>query len=229
METSPRERHFIAVSIVAALVPAWETERCGDGQGSVSNMNSQKSAQSSDIDPLLQELLELMRQRLLLMHDVARAKWNMKKPLADTGREQSMLRALAEKGRALGMESEFTSVFFAAQIEASRLLQMEDLRRWKTERRGPFVDAPGLTQDVRPRIDKLNEKLVAALANARPVLRGRETHFRRLAANTLKGEGITAEIRDKAIRPLTGGSESGATKRAASRNNASRDKASNEP
>jgi hypothetical protein len=35
METSPRERHAIAVSIVPALVPTWESEKCGDGKGSV--------------------------------------------------------------------------------------------------------------------------------------------------------------------------------------------------
>ena len=102
-----------------------------------------------------------MTQRLLLMHDVARAKWNARKPLADNGRETIMLRVLAEKGRVLGMEPEFTYGFFAAQIEASRLLQADDIRRWKAERHGPFADAPDLNGDLRPRIDKLNDKLLA--------------------------------------------------------------------
>jgi hypothetical protein len=51
---------------------------------------------------------------------------------------------------------------------------MEDLRRWKAERRGPFADAPDLKRDLTPKIDALNEKLVATLAKARPILRGRE-------------------------------------------------------
>ena len=51
----------------------------------------------------------------MLMHDVARAKWNAKKPIADVGREKIMVRELAEKGRALGMEPEFTSDFFGAE------------------------------------------------------------------------------------------------------------------
>jgi chorismate mutase-like protein len=165
-------------------------------------MNAQFSAQCSNSDPLVEELLHLMTRRLLLMHEVARAKWNAKKPLADHDRETIMLCALAEKGRVLGMEPEFTKGFFAAQIEASRLLQTDDLRRWKDERHGPFADAPDLNSDLRPRIDTLNGKLLAALAKVRPTLRGREALIRRLAANSLQGTGITAEIRDKAIRPL---------------------------
>jgi hypothetical protein len=50
----------------------------------------------------------------------------------------------------------------------------------------------------------LNEKLAAVLAKARPVMHGREALVRRVAAKSLEGEGITAEIRDKAIRPLIG-------------------------
>jgi chorismate mutase-like protein len=175
METSRREVQIIAVSIAAASGPAWASERCGECEtSSVSEMKTQSNAHCSDCDPQLEELLGHVVQRLLLMHDVARAKWNAKKPLADNDRETIMLRELTEKGRGRGMEPEFTSEFFAAQIEASRLLQMEDLRRWKAERRGPFVDAPDLKRDLTPKIDALNEKLVATLAKARPILRGRE-------------------------------------------------------
>ncbi len=96
------------------------------------------------------------------------------------------------------------TVFLQAQIEASRLLQADDIRRWKAERHGPFADAPDLNGDLRPRIDKLNDKLLAALVKVRPTLRGREDLIKRLAAKALEGTGITAEIRDKAIRPLIG-------------------------
>jgi chorismate mutase len=167
-------------------------------------MNAQFSAQCSDSDPLLEDLLRLMRQRLLLMHDVARAKWNAKKPLADTDREKIMLRGLVEKGRGMGIEPEFAGDFFTAQIDASRLLQMNDLRRWKADGQGPFADVPDLNADLRPRIDTLNDKLMASLAKVRPALRGRDALVRRLAAKSLGGPGITAEIRDKAIRPLMG-------------------------
>ena len=67
MEASPREMRVIAASIVAALVPAWETNRCGDGKSSASDLNAQSVVQSSESDPLLDELMGLMRRRLLLM------------------------------------------------------------------------------------------------------------------------------------------------------------------
>ena len=79
----------------------------------LSDLKAQSVVQSSESDPLLDELMGLMRRRLLLMHDVARAKWNAKKPIADVGREKIMLRELAEKGRAMGLEPEFTSEYFS--------------------------------------------------------------------------------------------------------------------
>jgi chorismate mutase len=180
-----------------------------------SEFRSHVTAAREDTDPPLEDLLGLMRQRLLLMHDVARAKWNTKTPLTDPDREKIMLRELALKGRDLGIEPQFTSAFFAAQIDAAKLLESEDFRRWETERRGPFADAPDLKRDVRPRIDAVNAKLLAALAKVQPLLRGREARVRRMAAKALEGQGMTSEVRDKAICPLTVRISKGAAKKTA--------------
>jgi chorismate mutase len=129
-----------------------------------------------------------------------------------------MLRELAEKGRALGLDPAFTSSFFAAQVEASKLMQRDDFRRWEAERRGPFTEALDLKRDLRPRIDALNSKLLTTLAKARPVLRSAdEPIIRRLAVKALEGEGITPEVRDSAVRPLTSPPSKTAAKKTASR------------
>jgi chorismate mutase-like protein len=205
----------VFVSIVAAFASSRETIGCDDGSGSTAHFLAQASAQPPRVDPAIDDLLKLMKQRLLLMHDVARAKWNAKTPLADPDREKAMLSELAEKGRALGLDPAFTSGFFAAQIEASKFMQRDDFRRWEAERRGPFADAPDLKRDLRPRIDALNSKLLATLVKARPVLRDREAIIRRLAVKALAGEGITAEVRDRAVRPLTGTPSNTAAKKTA--------------
>jgi chorismate mutase len=207
----------VFVTIVAHFVSVPET----DGRDNCISANTcvlaQAGAQPPRVDPAIDNLLELMKQRMLLMHDVARTKWNAKTPLADPDREKAMLRELAAKGRALGLDPAFTSSFFAAQIEASKLMQRDDFRRWKAEKRGPFTEALDLKRDLRPRIDALNSKLLTTLAKARPVLRSAdEPIIRRLAVKALEGEGITPEVRDSAVRPLTSAPSKTAAKKTAS-------------
>ncbi len=152
----------------------------------------------------LQRLLLLMRDRLLLMHDVARWKWNEKRPIEDKEREQAFLRDVVSHADQLQLNPTFVRTFFTAQIEASKLVQKADHERWKAEGRKPFADVPDLVKVQRPRIDTLNMDLLVALAEAKPYLKeeGAEKRLRALAEDGLVGEGITSTVRDVAIAPL---------------------------
>jgi Chorismate mutase type II len=46
--------------------------------------------------PEVTSLLRLMRDRLTLMRDVARSKWNANRPVGDPKREQSLLQEMDE-------------------------------------------------------------------------------------------------------------------------------------
>jgi chorismate mutase len=146
-----------------------------------------------------------MRDRLDVMHDVARYKWAKKAPVEDAGREAASLREVANRGKGLGLAPETTREFFAAQIEAAKLIQRADFRRWEADRRGPGGEPPDLVHVLRPRIDALNRELLAALAKnqALPGDAGSSTtRIRSRAEILLTGEGIDAEVRAAAIRPL---------------------------
>jgi chorismate mutase-like protein len=144
-----------------------------------------------------------MRDRLALMHDVARSKWNTNRPIGDPEREQALLREMEEEGRRHGLDPELTRAFFAAQIAAARQVQEADLARWRAEGRGPFDGAPDLA-GLRRRIDGLNRQLLAALAEARPHLddAGTREQLRRWAREALSGEGVTDDVRSAALAPL---------------------------
>ena len=151
------------------------------------------------------ELLGLMRSRLDVMHDVARWKWTAKSPVEDPKREAVLLDDVADRGKALGLEPADTRAFFRAQIEAAKVVQRADLHRWEAEHRGPDGEAPDLAKVLRPRIDGLNRDLLAALSRTLPRLQGDEAARKRLqsrADELLAGEGIDAEARTEAIRPL---------------------------
>jgi chorismate mutase len=152
----------------------------------------------------VKKLLRLMRDRLSLMHEVARSKWNAKRPVADPERERALLREMEQKGREVGLDAAFTRAFFAAQIAAARLIQEADLDRWRAEGRPAFRDSPDLSA-LREKIDGLNRELLAALVEVRPELGDARTreHLGRWAEESLTGQGITAEARAAAVAGLT--------------------------
>lgn len=159
------------------------------------------------------DLLILMRERLDVMHDVARYKWAKKAPIEDIGRETASLQSVADRGKGMGLAPEITRAFFEAQIEAAKLVQRADFRRWKADRRGPTGKPPDLAHALRPRIDALNRDLLATLAKHQAQLRdgNAPAEIRSRAELVLTGEGINSEVRAAAIRPLIGTGKSGRT------------------
>jgi chorismate mutase len=148
--------------------------------------------------PAADELLDLMRQRLLLMHDVARWKWNEQRPIADPEREQALLAGVERQASQLGVDPALARRFFAAQIEAAKLVQEEDHQRWRNEKQGRFTDVPDLAKELRPRIDDLNSRLLATLKRI-----GSERHPITQRANVLlAGEGISPAVRRAALAPF---------------------------
>lgn len=186
---SGRWRSCVVVATLLVAAPA--CDRTTDPP-SVQNESQQSIA----------HLLRLMRERLVLMHDVARSKWNAKKPIADAAREKALLDELQAQGRAHGLTAEYTREFFAAQIKASRMLQEVDFARWKSERQGLFADVPDLIAELRPKIDRLNQSLLAALAAAQPCLDSEEGHEFLRQERILTGDGITVRIGALAREPL---------------------------
>jgi chorismate mutase len=162
---------------------------------------SSRAASAGNGHLTFDRLLRRMRQRLDLMHDVARFKWNTQRPIQDVEREQALLKAVVERGQLRQLDADFTKAFFAAQIEAARLTQEADFQRWQIEKQGPFADVPDLMK-LRQQIDQLNEDLLAALADARSFL---ETAEGQEDLDALVAEvfaDVAAPVRDAAVRPL---------------------------
>ena len=158
-------------------------------------------------DAAADALLELMRERLLVMHDVARWKWNARQPIADPKRERELLDELASRAAEHGLSPDEVRRFMRAQIEAGKLVQQADWQRWEAEGQKDFKDAPDLKTELRPKIDRLSEQLLAAFAAvlpqlAEPAARGRISHR---AEQILTGEGIDAGVRATALADLCDG------------------------
>jgi chorismate mutase len=142
-----------------------------------------------------------MRQRLALMHDVARWKWNTGKPITAPQREREVLHSVVERGRGKGLDPELVRPFFAAQLAAARLVQQADFDRWQANKQEPFADTTSLAV-LRQRIDHLNRELIDALAEVRPWLSGQTVQqaLPQRAEEILTGNDL-AGVRETAIAP----------------------------
>lgn len=160
--------------VLKAFVDQWLSQAVQDGtvRAAFDKWISYSWESPAD-DPLpIDRLGRLMQQRLALAADVARSKWNSKASIEDLAREKEIIAALARQGAQLGLAVSWLEKFFQAQIDASKVVQRELHQRWHKAQLGPFVTAPDLSRDIRPRLDALTPRLLLALLGARDDLCG---------------------------------------------------------
>jgi chorismate mutase len=183
----------LRVCVVGVLLLASATNGCRPADAPVAPRRDLAS---------LDRLLHLMEQRLALMHEVARWKWNAGQPITDPERERALLQRVVERGRGKGLGPELVRQFFAAQMDAARLVQQADFDRWAANKQGPSAEPTSLAV-LRQRIDDLNRELIDALAELRPQLSGRTVQqaLPQRAEEILTSNDL-AGVRDTAIAPL---------------------------
>jgi chorismate mutase-like protein len=140
-------------------------------------------------------LARLIDERLALMPEVARYKWNRHQAIEDLPREQALLESVRAQSVRYGLAPERATAFFAAQIEASKVIQRELFARWQAEGQGPFETVTDLAGAIRPRLDALNPRLLAALAAV-------EGAVTRRSLGALEATAISPDAVDVAVAPL---------------------------
>jgi len=115
-------------------------------------------------------LLGLVKERLDVAPEVARTKWNTKAPIEDLPRERQIIDAVAKGASAYGVDPRLAATFFAAQIEASKVVQNALHADWTIRKQPPFEKVADLGKDIRPVLDRLTPAMLQALAEALPVL-----------------------------------------------------------
>ena len=151
----------------------------------------------------IESLRALIDARLLLAPEVAQYKWNHHLPVEDAPREAQVIAALGHRAGELGVPQAWAEAFFRAQIEASKIAQNELFQGWDVFKRGQFPDAPDLATVTRPKLDRLTDQLLSALAENWPVLsdpKRRDDVLR--AMRPMQAEDISAKAAAEAIAPL---------------------------
>lgn len=148
------------------------------------------------------DLPSLLAERLAWMDEVARYKQARGLPVEDAPREAALLDAMAREGSAAGLRPAEVRAFFAGQIDAAKQAQLAWLR---TQAEPSRHDArlPDLAGEVRPALDALGRRLIAALAEARR--RGEPRAIVQAARERLQAAGHGEAVREPALRGLRAG------------------------
>ena len=140
----------------------------------------------------------LVDERLSLMPEVARYKWNQQAAIEDLPRDRALVESVRALAAARGLSPDRAAAFFEAQIEASKVIQRELFAQWKAAGQGRFDSVVDLATQIRPRLDALNPRLLDALAAVpAPVARPQLGEF--------KASAFSPAAVQAAVAPLTGG------------------------
>lgn len=104
--------------------------------------------------------------RLAVMEDVARYKWNNGLPVEASEREAAVIEATARQAELAGLNTGLATHIITAQMEASKALQRQLFDQWQKQGIAKFDNVPSLPDDIRPRIDHLTQQLIAAAVHA---------------------------------------------------------------
>lgn len=113
---------------------------------------------------LFDPLLDRIEQRLEIAQAVALHKWDRGQPVQDTPRERQVLTTVGQAAPSHELSPERAESFFADQIEANKLRQYHLLNQWHLQHQAPDTPRQDLASEIRPKLDRLQDQLLDALA-----------------------------------------------------------------
>lgn len=142
----------------------------------------------------LELLFVLMQERLVLMHDLARYKWNHDQNLETL------------KGELFSANNEDNSInsFLVAQNNAAIKVQEQDFELFKKEGISKFESVKDFKTEILPHLELLNAKIESSayelMSNAQN--ESLPDFLKDVSFNSFKQEGIERNIYDIAVEPL---------------------------
>ncbi len=116
----------------------------------------------------LAPLLDSVQQRLEIAPKVALTKWDSHKPVLDAPRERDVIAGAGKLAADYQLDGALAEQFFAAQIEANKLVQYGLLAQWNQAGSAPTTPRVDLGKEIRPQLDVLQKQLLQRLSAFAP-------------------------------------------------------------
>lgn len=200
-------RRLLLLQIAIALFGLLLTSEPSSAQSFQKSKMQLAITQDSPVAPYqlqVDKLLQLIKQRLIIQHEVARWKWNHKRAIEAPQREQELLKQLRQQAATYNLSPDAVSAFFQWQIHAGKLIQIADFQDWQKRGIQSIDNVPDLNLTLRPLLDKLDAELLSTFVEIMPVLGCSTTQelIQSHAERILRGDGIDQTVRRVALAPL---------------------------
>lgn len=114
----------------------------------------------------LQELRGVMTDRLVVMEQIAKSKWNAGRPVEDVEREAAVLEMTTKMAVAEGLDPDRATRMVRAQMEAAKIVQSAFFAEWRAASVGKHADVADIAITLRPEIGRLTRELIVAVVAA---------------------------------------------------------------
>ena len=167
---------LLAIGILSIAVLHGGTYALGQTTCSVTHPES-RGSQDSNENSVTRHLSGgnmlsgLIEERLSLMTDVARAKWNSGSAIEDPIREQQLLDGVAVKAQMAGISAEWAQHFVRIKSRPLKKFNIASSPSGPLSDKNHFTEVQGLQTGIRPRLDRLTVELLQELSRQWPELR----------------------------------------------------------
>lgn len=132
--------------------------------GLLSGCSSVPAAQDDALVPLVRHMAE----RVMTADQVALSKWDSGRPVHDPQREAQVIANVVAAAPAYGLAAKDVEDLFTDQMEASKQVQYARLDAWKRQGGAPAWERQSLSDEIRPRLDRLQVEIMEDLQHLAP-------------------------------------------------------------
>ncbi|KAF7640079.1 Chorismate mutase 2, partial [Meloidogyne graminicola] len=119
-------------------------------------------------DNSISQFINQSNNRLILAYNVALYKVINKQNITDPIREQQLLNNVISTGKTLSLKEDYVKQIFKDQINANKDIQNFYIELWKHQGT-PKGEVPDLNNDIRPKINKINDNLLQSLVQIQKI------------------------------------------------------------
>ena len=116
-------------------------------------------------------LVDASAHRIEVARQVAFAKWDSHRAVEDQRREDEVISAAVAQGVTRGLDREFVTRFFQAQIDANKFVQYALLSEWRRLGSAPQHPQFDLSRTIRPELNTIQSRLIDGLVLVRNLRR----------------------------------------------------------
>lgn len=138
------------------------------------------------------KLASLIIERLEMAELIAEIKWNATQPIDNPEEEAAFMQRILTKAEPLSLDKNLVTEFFAAQIEASKMIHIEKFQAWVVE--GVHKHAATSDLDILDkRMQEIDKEILLDLKNI-----GNKDLFKKQIIKTMQSMGYSRDVIDSA-------------------------------